>query len=143
MWEEVLLEEPGSGWVLLQETGWDALIGWAAGQSNLRRVRRSDEHRRVHVTLVRDGTNREFTEPFTQSDRAIVDESINSYLADAGIPPRPGGYDWYLRVPEPFSSGGNLLVEINTRVYARSQRAVRPSEWRPLIELVLVGIYHM
>lgn len=86
MWESVSEGGPAEGWAELDESGWGALIGWAAGPENLRRGPAVDDSARtVTVTRTdRDGTVAETTEAFTARDRQIVDEEANSYLADAG-----------------------------------------------------------
>jgi len=42
------------------------------------------------------------TEPRTNEDWEVVDDMVNSFLQEAGVPPRPRGYAWYLELPEPL-----------------------------------------
>jgi hypothetical protein len=35
----------------------------------------------------------------TEADLASIDDDIDVYLAEAGIPPRPLGFDWFIRRP--------------------------------------------
>ena len=35
----------------------------------------------------------------TEADLSFIDDDIDVYLAAAEIPPRPRGYDWYIRRP--------------------------------------------
>lgn len=36
----------------------------------------------------------------TAADRQGIDDDIDVYLLDAGLPPRPRGYVWMIRVPD-------------------------------------------
>ena len=85
MWESVPEGGPVEGWAELDENGWGALIGRAAGAENLRRGPAVDDSARtLNVTRTdKDGTVIESTEAFTARDRQIVDEEVNSY------PPTP------------------------------------------------------
>lgn len=108
MWESVPEGGPGECWAELDENGCGALIGWAAGPENLRRGPAVDDSARtVTVTRTdRDGTVTECIEAFTAHDRQIVDEETNSFLADAGVEKRPGGFRWFVRLPEQLGMGG-------------------------------------
>lgn len=35
----------------------------------------------------------------TEAGLSSIDDDIDVYLAEAGIPPRPRGFDWYIRRP--------------------------------------------
>lgn len=45
------------------------------------------------------GAKRTWTEPISDADVRGVEDDIDSYLADAGLPPRPRGFRWFLRLP--------------------------------------------
>jgi hypothetical protein len=96
MWESVPEGLPAKGWGELDENGWGALIGWAAGPENLRRgPRQDDSARTVAVTRTdKDGNVVGSVEAFTAEDRRIVEEEVNAYLADAGVEQRPPGFRW-------------------------------------------------
>ena len=58
MWDSVPEGLPARGWAELDENGWGALIGWAAGPENLRRgPRQDDSARTVAVTRTDRGGN--------------------------------------------------------------------------------------
>ncbi|MEV6242784.1 DUF5956 family protein [Lentzea sp. NPDC051838] len=61
----------------LPDNGYQLLLAWAAGP---RRVVRTPAP--VHP------------------DQDIIDTFVNSYLVDAGAPPRPRGFAWYVDLPE-------------------------------------------
>ena len=106
MWESV----PEGGPV----EGWEALIGPAAGPEKLRRGPAVDNSARtLNVTRTdKNGTVIETTEAFTAHDRQIVDEEVNSYLADAGVKQRPGGFRWFVRLPSQFSTWEELRAAV-------------------------------
>ena len=78
MWESVPDGGPGEGWTELDENGWGALIGWAAGPEKLRQGPAVDDSART-VTLTRtdkNGTVIETIEALTTHDRQIVDGEV-------------------------------------------------------------------
>lgn len=107
-WNDVtrLTSEPGpgaaaadGGLVELPEAGWGALVGWFAGPARLvRRPDRIDRHTTV-VTIVDSSGERRITRPRTDAEQDEIDADIDGYLRDAGIPARPPGYRWFLRLP--------------------------------------------
>lgn len=142
MWDLVLIAEPTDRWAELEETGWDALIAWAAGPQNLRRVLNSDVGRTVSVTCTRGEMTEQFEEPFTEDDRRIVDDSVDEYLADAGIPSRPRGYRWFIRVPDAYGSARTFRDDVHKAINeAYVPTAVHPANWRPVIERVVAAVY--
>lgn len=142
MWEWIEVTRPTDEWAELDETGWDALIAWSAGPHNLGRLLNSDADRTVSVTCARGGVIEQFEEAFTEDDRRTVDDSIDEYLADAGIPPRPRGYRWFIRVPSAYSSAeafhDDMHKAINT---AKAPESAHPANWRPIIETVVRQFY--
>lgn len=142
MWNDVSVQAPEPGWELLPENGWFALIGWAAGASNLRRAPGSDEGRTARVTLIERGVEHNYLEPFSPEDRAGVEESTNGYLAEARVPARPAGYDWYLRVPLAWEPASSVLDELDSRIVRlQVQRAPSPAQILQIMELVLGGFH--
>lgn len=70
----VLLE--GRRLLVLPDNGYQLLLAWVAGP---RRVVR--------------------TPAPMHPDQDVVDTFVNSYLVEAGAPPRPRGFAWYLDLP--------------------------------------------
>jgi hypothetical protein len=124
-------------------TGWDALIGWAAGPQNLRRFPNPDIGRAVSMTCIRGGVTEQCEEAFTADDRRIVDDSVDDYLADAGIPARPRGYRSFIRVPEAYDSGHAFHHDLREAINATApaQTSPHPVDWHPLIEGGVQGFY--
>jgi hypothetical protein len=105
-WASTELAEAPSGWIRAMENGWGALAVWAAGHGNFVRVPAAAGDRYgMAVHRLPDGSER--SEPFvlTQADLESIDDDIDSYLADAGLPPRPRGYDWFIRRPPNTQAG--------------------------------------
>ncbi|GAA3284794.1 DUF5956 family protein [Paenarthrobacter aurescens] len=99
-WECAELSEAPQDWILATENGWGALVIWAAGPSNVARVHRASPDR-FGLIVHRLPGGAEQRQPFrlTEADQASVDDDIDIYLAEAGIPPRPRGFDWFIRRP--------------------------------------------
>lgn len=89
-----------AGWIVATENGWGALAVWAAGDGNFVRVRTAARQRHGIVVQSRsDGSEQHERFALTSADLKSIDDDIDSYLADAGLPPRPRGYDWFIRRP--------------------------------------------
>ncbi|BCW66536.1 hypothetical protein NicSoilB4_12990 [Arthrobacter sp. NicSoilB4] len=89
-----------AGWILATENGWGALAVWAAGAGNFVRVLIADRERHgIVVDRRADGSERRELFVLTKADLTSIDDDIDTYLADAGLPPRPRGYDWFIRRP--------------------------------------------
>jgi hypothetical protein len=94
------LAEVPAGWILATENGWGALAVWAAGAGNVVRVPVADRER--HGTVVHrraDGSERRESFVLTKADLTLIDDDLDTYLAAAELPPRPRGYDWFIRRP--------------------------------------------
>lgn len=60
----------------------------------------------------------------------------------AGLPPRPRGYRWFIRVPGSFDSASAFFDELQAAVYAEpTRRNARPADWRPVMERVVRRFY--
>jgi hypothetical protein len=99
-WECTEFSEAPQDWILATENGWGALVLWAAGPGNFARVRPAvrDRFGSVVRRLPEGGEQRQ---PFmlSEADMSSIDDDIDVYLAEADIPPRPRGFDWYIRCP--------------------------------------------
>ena len=83
------------GWIEATENGWGAVAAWFAGIENLVREPRSYKGRTTQVTyVVSDGTEESRSEAFAAADMESVDNDIDSFLADAGVPLQPHGFTW-------------------------------------------------
>ncbi|WP_144670371.1 DUF5956 family protein [Arthrobacter sp. U41] len=141
MWSDVQEGEPSASWAELPENGWGALMGWAAGRDNLRRCPSSDAGRTV-TGYIEDASGRTpFEEPFTAADREGVDDDIDMYLGDAGVPPRPRGFVWMIRVPDGSISPGAFLSDVDGAVLRAANSVTHPKQWLPVFTDVLRDFY--
>jgi hypothetical protein len=141
MWSDVPEAEPAAAWVELAENGWGALMGWAAGAENLRRHPSSYAGRTVTGHTEHAGVRRHFVEPFTAADQEGVDDDIDAYLREAGLPPRPRGYRWFIRVPGGHAPPDSFLTEVDAAVLQAAGDTVHPRQLRPIFEAVIRDFY--
>ena len=141
MWDEVKLKKAKQGWELLPENGWFALMAWTAGPENLSRAGQCDEGRTVRVARVQDGVDSHTVAPFTVQDRCSVDESVNEFLLEAGVPARPSGFDWFLRVPQGWPVELSLADELGSQITRAWENGTHPAMLRPLFERVVKAFY--
>ncbi|KUM37510.1 DUF5956 family protein [Arthrobacter sp. EPSL27] len=100
------LAEAPAGWILATENGWGALTVWAAGAGNFVRVPVAGRARQGNVVhRWPDGIERTEVFTLTEADLASIEDDIDAYLADAELPPRPRGYDWFIRPPARIALG--------------------------------------
>ncbi|MFE4837802.1 DUF5956 family protein [Arthrobacter sp. NPDC056691] len=141
MWNDVQESEPSARWAELSENGWGALMGWAAGDGNLRRRRSSDAGRTVSGHTGSADWRKPFDEPFTAADRQAVDDDIDTFLRDAGLPPRPRGYVWMIRVPDSHATPEAFLADVDAAILRAADGIVDPNQLRPIFAGVLSDFY--
>ena len=121
-WELVRVSPPPSGWIELEDSTWDATVSALAGEENvLRRLRNGS---RINL-----------------DDQEIVDSTIDAYLAAADFPPRPRGYDWFLRPPPGLPTLRELHANLNEYIDERNPQASLPNELSELIKASLRELY--
>lgn len=99
-WECAEVSEAPQGWILATENGWGALVVWAAGPGNFLRVPKAKGDRFGSIVhRLPDGGEQREPSLLTEADLSSIDDDIDFYLADADLPPRPRGFDWYIRPP--------------------------------------------
>jgi hypothetical protein len=121
-WELFRVSLPPSGWMELEDSTWDALVAALAGEENVLRRRRNGSRTDL-------------------DDQEIIDDTIDAYLAAADIPPRPRGYDWYLRPPPGVPTLRDLHTKLNEYIGRRNPQASLPQELRELIRASLRELY--
>ncbi len=140
-WEQVAVKDSEGRWEALGENGWFTMLAWAAGPDNVRKTLHSDAGRTVRQTLVADGLETRSFEPFTEEDRAAVEESINSYIGTAGMPPRPPGFAWHLRVPAGWAGERSVADELSAQILREQRDEPVPAELWPLIVRIVTAFY--
>lgn len=92
-WENFAISESPEGWALLAETGWHSMLILTAGPGRIvRTVKRSSAEHQVEI-----------------------DDTIDEYLREASILPRPRGYDWFIELP-PATSLEDIDAVLNESV---------------------------
>ena len=127
----------GGRYVELPESGWGALIGWAAGPVNLLRTAdRLDRH--ITVTTSRYGAEVTVTSSArTPAEQTAVDDDINEYLDAAGVPPRESGQRWLIRLPPGFADGDAFFSAIGAAIASSTGPSGHPARLiGPLIACV-------
>ncbi|AWB92144.1 DUF5956 family protein [Aeromicrobium chenweiae] len=84
----------------LEDVTWSLFVAWTAGPDWV--VATPDRVEREPVVRssaeADDGTIDYWEVPFSAQDQDEIDDHLDSELSMAGLPPRPRGYDWYLRL---------------------------------------------
>ena len=126
--------------VELPESGWGALVGWTAGLDRMVRcLDRLDRHMTVVTTTSPAGDDRQ-TRPRTAAEQADLDADINTYLRDAGIPARPSGYRWFLRLPPGYGEG-RFWNELHESLNREPTAATHPADIAYQVRKILQDIY--
>ncbi|MDJ0311962.1 DUF5956 family protein [Arthrobacter sp. H35-D1] len=141
MWDDVKPTNSEQGWEPLPENGWFALMAWVAGPANVGRAAQSDEGRAVRVVHVHDGVEPRTVEPFAEGDRRSVDESVNEFLLEAGVPARPAGFDWFMRIPEGWPAGLSVADELSSQITRSWENDTHPEALLPLFERAVQAFY--
>ena len=130
VWEAVpIVTSCGPAWVEAPENGWGTLAAWSAGTANCRRQLRDYRSRTVQVTCVAaDGTVEERTEPLSGDDIEGINDDMESYLTDAGVPLPPRRFTWFIRLPPSFHSEDDFWAAFNREVYKRAGDNTHPRD---------------
>ena len=140
-WDEVPDGARSGEWAEVPETGWGMLAAWAAGTENVCKLPADDTGREVRVTIETGGVTETRMEPFTLHDRRTIDESVEDYLRDAGVPAPPRGFVWLMRLPPGISSEEALSHEINRGITAAAPGAVSPADIASIMVRIVDVLY--
>lgn len=121
-WDLVKVSSPPARWFELEDSTWDALISAMAGEENLLR--------RLHQSKT-----------FSDDDQETIDGFIDEHLAAADLPPRPRGYEWFLRPPPGAVSLQALHEELNEFIRKHSPQASHPQDLCGLVKAFLHRLY--
>ena len=133
---ELIAAEDGQ-YVELPENGFGGLVAWAAGVHHVRRTADHLNHQTRVTTIAGDETTNH-VRPRSQQEQDGVDQDIDSYLRDAGIPPRPRGFRWFVELPGSIRPD-DFWEDINTNL-ARDA-ATRPADVLANVRTTLGQIY--
>ncbi|OKI18662.1 hypothetical protein A6A25_39630 [Saccharothrix sp. CB00851] len=124
------------------DTGFTMLIAWLAGPEHLVRLPDREPHS-VTTAEIRGTSTTTHTGPRTSTDQEAIDEGIEDYLADAGVPAPPRGHRWYQHLP----AGHGTLDDVYTHVHAALREAdpdgtaVHPGRLMALLTGIVAGLY--
>ncbi|WP_051441483.1 DUF5956 family protein [Arthrobacter sp. H14] len=141
VWDEVRAGDCPGEWVIVTDNGWGALVAWSAGQANLCRQPSGPQSGRTKVQELKDGVLREREEPLTGQDREEIEAEIDSYLSDAGVPPMPRGYVWFIRRPDHIPSDEEFWRSINRAVAERTPVTATPADLTPELAGIMADLY--
>lgn len=141
-WDQVDEGRPGGEWLVATENGLGAMAAWAAGTVNIRRMPVADLGRTVGAECHGPtGHVRARTEPFTVGAREPVDEEIESYLLDAGVPLPPRGWVWLIRRPLTFRDDRQFWAHLDQQIVQHAYPAPCPSEIAPILQRAMAKLY--
>jgi hypothetical protein len=129
----------GVRYLELPDNGWHLLFAWLAGPLHV--CRRIDISGHPVTTILRDrrGTPPlKSSEPRTEEDWTTIDQMVNSYLHDAGVPPRPRGFVWYLELP-PAHTPREIWNAVN--LPAQHGDSVNPNQVRTAMANAAAALY--
>jgi hypothetical protein len=87
-----------------------------------------------------DGAVISWEEPISEDDIRAIEDDIDAYLRDAGLPPRPRGNRWFLRLPESLDMAG--VDDAASRVVmALHGQFGNPRSLAPAVEQAITDLY--
>lgn len=137
---ERIVSIAGARYLELPDNGYQLLFAWLAGPRRAYRRADTAEHT---VTAIRrprdDDTPQAVTvEARTDDDWETIDRFVNSFLREAGAPPRPRGFTWYLELP--LQRTPDDVWHTVTAASADSPQE-NPSEVRDAMEAAIADLY--
>lgn len=105
------------------DTGFTMLVAWLTGPGHL--VRLPDR------------------EPRASTDQDAIDEGVEGYLADAGVPAPPRGHRWYQRPPHGHDTLEDLYAHVNTALRDTDPdgTAVHPHRLKAVLTGIVAELY--
>lgn len=129
----------GTRYLELPDNGWELLFAWRAGPRRACRRADATEHTVTSTRRARGDTPQSTTvEARADEDWATIDGFVNSYLHDAGVPPRPRGFTWYLELP-----AGRTPGDVWNTVSVASARSgpLHPRDVRDAMTVAITDLY--
>lgn len=123
--DPVTLHHDGREYQRVGDSGWYMTVCWYAGPDHAVRVRDEPGWHTVRTRVTRGGSVSSHSAPRTEADQDIIEDDVDSFLTEAGIPPRPRGYAWFLAPPSgsALSSLWHLIAENERAIPSRAPRA--------------------
>lgn len=142
-WTEVPLAAIArrEAWIEATNNGWGALVLWASESRNLRRQPGQSDRWQVVHTVTADGSTSTHELPLTPKDLQELDDDVDTYLSEAGIPPRPRGFIWYIHLPPGVHNEQEFWSILNQAVADKTPAARRPTQFLRPITDTLAALY--
>lgn len=96
----VTLQHGGREYLRVGDTGWYMTVCWCAGPGHVVRVWDELQWHTVRTRVWRGDAVGSGQAWRTEADQDLIDDGVNGFLAEAGLPPRPRGYVWFLAAPQ-------------------------------------------
>ncbi|QFZ20411.1 DUF5956 family protein [Saccharothrix syringae] len=136
------LQFEGATYDRVPDTGFTMLLAWLAGLEHLVRLPDRESHT-VTVTEIRGTARITHSGPRTSTDQDTIDEGIEDYLADAGVPAPPRGHRWYQRLPHGHDTLDDVYAHVNTALRATDPEgtAIHPDQLKPILTDIMAVLY--
>ena len=136
------LEVDGTVYHRVPDSGFTMLTAWLAGPDNLVRLVDREPHATT-VTTVRDSAETTHTESRTSAEQERIDQGIEDYLTDAGVPTPPRGYRWYQRLPYDYNALGDVYAHVNAALRDADPHgtSTHPSQIAPIMSTIVSALY--
>lgn len=113
MWDTYPIGNRPLGWIELSENGWGAIAAWFAGPENVVREPMGKRTDLIKVTCeTAGGATSSWTDTITEADVQDIEDGIDEYLLDSGLPARPHGYRWFMRLPAVVNDEQDFWVRL-------------------------------
>ncbi len=94
------------GFAEVPDNGYELCIAWAAGPEHLVGVLVEDADCIVREARTdRSGRRTAITRVRTPEEESELSSLVNTFLSEAGIPPRPSRYRWFIELPSSALAG--------------------------------------
>lgn len=126
----------------LPESGWGALVAWAAGPAHAFMRLDVGPVPPVKIEVNKKGRQTQrYQRSRTPADQVDIDDAIDAFLADAGVSPRPRGYRWFIRLPDAQPNANSFWTFINTRLAEGAADERHPSKTYAVLRGILAEAY--
>jgi len=146
-WDDVPLASVVSDGLLqrfaeVPDNGYELCIAWAAAPRHLVRVPAESADRLVReVRTDRSGRKTIVDRHRTPEEESEVSSLVNYFLSEAGVPPRPSRYRWFIELPSSNLDGVSDFRGLVSLVRSRQGRDDSASSVLRAAQSVLNDLY--
>lgn len=129
--------------ITLSDNGWGALVAWLAGPQRTHRLPWNREGATVAITVERPPGTVVYrgVRPLAAAEAEEIDDDVDSYLTDAGVPPRPRGFAWHLILPPGIASADEFWSTLSDALQAEGPEARHPRNTAAALARILDRLY--